>query len=85
MRFVNFPKIFWVVTYPIKDDDKTSDIMFKSDIEAFTKMVVNSELTFGEIYGIYGTGQSAKAKTDAQALLKQLEKGEISPYGSNDE
>lgn len=85
MRFINFPKVFWVVTYPIKNDDGLSDIMFKSDIEDFTKMISNSELTFDEIYGIYGAGQNSKAKSDAQALLKQLEKGEISLYGSNNE
>ena len=85
MRFVNFPKEFWVLTYPIKNDKKISDIMFKSDIETFTKMISTSELTFEEIYGIYGAGKSESAKSDANALIVQLEKGEISPYGGNDE
>ncbi len=85
MRYVNFPDIFWVITYPIKDDDAVSDIMFKSNLKDFIKMMSSSELTFDEIYGIYGKGQNAKAKSDAQALLKQLEKGEISSYGSNNE
>ena len=85
MRYVNFPDAFWIVTYPLKNDDTISEIMIKSDLKEFIKMVSNSELTFDEIYGIYGKGQNAKAKSDAQALLKQLEKGEISPYGIKDE
>lgn len=85
MRYVNFPDIFWVVTYPIKESDSISEIMFKSNLKDFIKMMSSSELTFDEIYGIYGKGQNAKAKSDAQALLKQLEKGEISLYGNSDE
>lgn len=85
MRYVNFPDIFWVVTYPIKEGDSISEIMFKSNLKDFIKMMSSSELTFDEIYGIYGKGQNAKAKSDAQALLKQLEKGEISLYGNSDE
>lgn len=81
MRFVNFPEKFWIVSYPIKAEDTIKDIMITTNVKDFFEIVSKKELTFDEIYGIYGTGEYKKAKNDAEALLRQLEKGEIEPYG----
>lgn len=85
MRFINFPEKFWIVSYPLKSDDSIKDIIIKTDVKNFFEIVSRGELTFDEIYGIYGTGEQSKAQKDAQALLRQLESGEIEPYGSKHE
>lgn len=77
MRYINFPKEFWVVTYPYDNKDRISDIMFKSNLKDLL-IELNRNLDFEEIYAIHGKHKSAKK--DATSLLSQLESGEIEPY-----
>ena len=77
MRFVNFPKEFYIVLYPSKSDSKIEDLIIKTNLFDFSNFVLNKELDTKDIYGIYGPDQKNKVKNDAKALISQLKNGEI--------
>ena len=68
-KYVDFPKKFWVVTDPKKqqgyEDAELEDILFEADMEGM-ELQFRGGLKIEQVYGIYG--DEKKAIKDAEAL-----------------